>query len=290
MLLRSGRLPTSGDYAFEPKWDGFRALVSRNGDLRVKSRRGWDMTSLVPELAGLPDGLAVDGELVAFGDDGLPSFPRLCDRMLHGKRRIEVMLVVFDVLAIDGREVTRRPYWERRQLLEDLALDGDHLVDDAQPPGRRGAVGEDLRTRPRGRRRQETQRPLPPRPTRLDQDQEPRLLALPARGSGGAEPALRTRSGNRCGCRLSTARGRLHALRLRGIGAYSGQDRVTPTGIEDGMAWNRLTIVTVVLGVATLFFAVSGATGTWWPVVICGILFLIGSVMVFRERTANSRT
>lgn len=75
MLLRSGRLPTSGDYAFEPKWDGFRALVSRNGDLRVRSRRGWDMTGLVPELAGLPDGLAVDGELVAFGEDGLLSFP-----------------------------------------------------------------------------------------------------------------------------------------------------------------------------------------------------------------------
>jgi bifunctional non-homologous end joining protein LigD len=117
MLLRSGRLPTSGDYAYEPKWDGFRALVSR---------RGWDMTSLVPELAKLPDGLAVDGELVAFGDDGLPSFPRLCDRMLHGKRRIDVMLVVFDVLAVAGRDVTRRPYWDRRQLLEDLALDGDY--------------------------------------------------------------------------------------------------------------------------------------------------------------------
>ena len=75
MLLRSGRLPTSGDYAYEPKWDGFRALVARNGRLRVKSRRGWVMTSLVPELTGLPDGLAIDGELVAFGDDGLPSFP-----------------------------------------------------------------------------------------------------------------------------------------------------------------------------------------------------------------------
>ena len=84
------------------------------------------MTGLVPELAALLDGLAVDGELVAFGDDGLPSFPRLCDRMLHRKRRIEVMLVVFDVLAIDGRDVTRRPYWERRQLFEDLALEGDH--------------------------------------------------------------------------------------------------------------------------------------------------------------------
>jgi ATP-dependent DNA ligase len=76
MLLRSGRLPT-GDYAYEPKWDGFRALVSRNGHLRVKSRRGCDMTTLLPELANLPDGLAVDGELVAFGDDGLPSFPGL---------------------------------------------------------------------------------------------------------------------------------------------------------------------------------------------------------------------
>src|SRR3954451_15989630 len=126
MLLRSGRLPASGDFAFEPKWDGFRALVSRNGRLSVRSRRGWNMTSLLPELAALADGLAVDGELVAFGDDGLPSFPRLCDRMLHGKHRIEVMLIVFDVLAVDGRSVTRRPYWERRQLLEDLALDGDY--------------------------------------------------------------------------------------------------------------------------------------------------------------------
>src|SRR3954470_24189483 len=119
MLLRSARLPTSGDYAYEPKWDGFRALVSRNGKLAVKSRRGWDMTPLLPELAGLPDGLAVDGELVAFGDDGLPSFPRLCDRMLHGKHRIDVILIVFDVLAIDGQSVHRRPYSERRQLLED---------------------------------------------------------------------------------------------------------------------------------------------------------------------------
>jgi bifunctional non-homologous end joining protein LigD len=84
------------------------------------------MTPLLPELAGLPDGLAVDGELVAFGDDGLPSFPRLCDRMLRGKHRIEVILIIFDVLAIDGRAVHRRLYWERRRLLEDLALYGDY--------------------------------------------------------------------------------------------------------------------------------------------------------------------
>ena len=67
----------------------------------------------------------MDGELVAFGKDGLPSFPKLCDRMLHGKRGIDVMLIVFDLLAAAGRNVTRRPYWERRQLLEGLELDGD---------------------------------------------------------------------------------------------------------------------------------------------------------------------
>jgi ATP-dependent DNA ligase len=74
MLLRSGRLPT-GDYAYEPKWNGFRALVSRSGHLRVKSRRSGDMTSLLPELTGLPDRLAVDGELVAFGATACQASP-----------------------------------------------------------------------------------------------------------------------------------------------------------------------------------------------------------------------
>jgi bifunctional non-homologous end joining protein LigD len=126
MLARLTRELPRGALTYEPKWDGFRCLASRNGRLRAVSRRGWDMTPLLPELAALPDGLPVDGELVAFGDDGLPSFPRLCDRMLHGKHRIEIMLVIFDVLAIDGQPVHRRPYWERRQLLEALGLEGDY--------------------------------------------------------------------------------------------------------------------------------------------------------------------
>ena len=46
--------------------------------------------------------------------------------MLYGRNRIQVMLVIFDVLAIDGRSVHRRPYSERRQLLEHLDLRGDH--------------------------------------------------------------------------------------------------------------------------------------------------------------------
>ena len=94
--------------------------------------------------------------------------------------RIDVMLVVFDVLAIDGRDVTRRPYWERRQLLEDLDLEGDAWSTTPSLPGRRSAVGEGLRARLGRRRREEALGPLSARPTRLDQDQEPRLLAVSA--------------------------------------------------------------------------------------------------------------
>jgi hypothetical protein len=51
MLARSGPISRCGDWAFEVKWDGYRAIVSTEGaPLRVRSRRGWKMTDLVPEL------------------------------------------------------------------------------------------------------------------------------------------------------------------------------------------------------------------------------------------------
>ena len=119
MLARSGRLPTTRGYAFEAKWDGFRALVSQNGRRRVVSRRGWDMTPLLPELQ-VPEGVVLDGELVAFGEDGLPSFPRLCDRLLHHKRGIDVLFVAFDLLHHQGAPTLRLPYRARRERLEAL--------------------------------------------------------------------------------------------------------------------------------------------------------------------------
>jgi hypothetical protein len=77
MVARSGRLPRAQGWSFEVKWDGFRAIVCTHDGLRVRSRRGRNVARLVPELADLPDGLMLDGELVAW-EDGLPSFPRLC--------------------------------------------------------------------------------------------------------------------------------------------------------------------------------------------------------------------
>jgi bifunctional non-homologous end joining protein LigD len=92
----------------------------------VRSRRRWDMSELVPELAGLPAGCVFDGELIAFAADGLPSFPRLCERMLAGHMEIPVMFVCFDLLAEDGEPLVGLPYRERRRRLEALRPDGPH--------------------------------------------------------------------------------------------------------------------------------------------------------------------
>jgi bifunctional non-homologous end joining protein LigD len=125
MLARSGPLPT-GDYAYELKWDGFRCLISTVGRLRVLSRQWWEMTPHLPELVRLPRGLALDGELIAFGGDGKPSFPRLCQRMLHGHEDIPVMFIAFDVLHASGEPTLRLPYRQRRAILEALEFQGDH--------------------------------------------------------------------------------------------------------------------------------------------------------------------
>jgi bifunctional non-homologous end joining protein LigD len=124
MLARPAELPISSNYAFEVKWDGFRAIVSTLTGLRIRSRRGWDMTERVEELAGLPEGLVLDGELIALGDDGLPSFPRLSERVLHGHDGIGVIYVIFDVLVNAGQGVMALPYTERRTILERLELEG----------------------------------------------------------------------------------------------------------------------------------------------------------------------
>jgi bifunctional non-homologous end joining protein LigD len=124
MLSRPGPLPQFGNWSYEVKWDGFRAIVGTVGALRVRSRRGWNMTALVPELEALPAGLVLDGELVAFDDDGLPWFPSVCDRLLHGDDSIPLTLVVFDLLHERTESLLHLPYRERRARLEALELRG----------------------------------------------------------------------------------------------------------------------------------------------------------------------
>jgi bifunctional non-homologous end joining protein LigD len=123
MVARSGRLPLSGDYAYELKWDGFRAIVSTEGALRVRSRRGWDMTEHVLFLERLPVRAVMDGELVALGDDDKPDFPLLCECVLQRRSTVPLTLMLFDVLSVDGETVVREPYSERRRILETLRVD-----------------------------------------------------------------------------------------------------------------------------------------------------------------------
>ena len=124
MLAKSGKLATRGAWSFEVKWDGFRAIVSTEGPLRVRSRRGWNMTEHVGFLAQLPVDAVLDGELVAFGEDGKPDFERVCMRMLHRHAEIPLTFIAFDVLSVEGEDVRREPYRQRREILEDLRLDG----------------------------------------------------------------------------------------------------------------------------------------------------------------------
>jgi bifunctional non-homologous end joining protein LigD len=132
------------EWTHEFKWDGVRALVATDGaSVTMRSRLGNDVTAAYPELHGVAEQLGrpalLDGEIVAFDDEGVPSFSVLQSRMhLRDPGRIRmiaattpVKLLVFDVLMLDGDWLLEAPYTRRRDQLEGLALDDTFL---ATPP------------------------------------------------------------------------------------------------------------------------------------------------------------
>jgi bifunctional non-homologous end joining protein LigD len=133
----SDALPTTGEWAYEMKWDGVRAIAVVDGaSVRLTSRNGNDVTIAYPELQPLaehvPLAAVLDGEIVAVGDDGRASFQRLQARMhlrdpgmiREVAARVPVAYVLFDVLWLDGHLVTDLAYADRRRLLEGLELRG----------------------------------------------------------------------------------------------------------------------------------------------------------------------
>ena len=156
MLARLGKLPPDeARWGFEVKWDGVRAIAyARPGRLRLESRNGRDITEGYPEIRGILDQLGMreavfDGEIVAFDEDGRPSFGRLQHRMhVRGPSQVRrlmastpVVLAVFDLLFLDGRSLMRLPYEERRARLEELGLAGPAWrVPDAYPGNGRGLL------------------------------------------------------------------------------------------------------------------------------------------------------
>src|SRR4051794_7463453 len=128
MLARADSIPSGSGWTFEPKLDGFRCLVCTHAGFRARSRRGWDMSHLLPEFRrSLPESVQLDGELVALGEAGRPDFHRLSSRVLHGRPGIALTLFVFDVLAVEGLSTTMQPYSERRALLEEFELESQQV-------------------------------------------------------------------------------------------------------------------------------------------------------------------
>jgi bifunctional non-homologous end joining protein LigD len=135
MLASSGtRVPDGPQWTHEIKWDGIRVLVEvQGGRLRLWSRNENDVTMAYPELQGLAAvgrDVLLDGEIIAFAD-GVPTFAALAERMhVRNAPRAAalaqanpVTLVAFDLLRLDGKDLTGRPLSERRQALLSLGLD-----------------------------------------------------------------------------------------------------------------------------------------------------------------------
>jgi bifunctional non-homologous end joining protein LigD len=150
MLALPGSPPTGrlAEWAVEMKWDGVRALAFiENGQVRLVSRAGKDISATYPDLAGL--GAAVtggqallDGEIVAF-TDGRPDFEALQPRMhvasadaaFRLSSLIPVSYLAFDVLQADGVRLTSLPYVERRQILNTLIPNGPRWLAPPHFPG-----------------------------------------------------------------------------------------------------------------------------------------------------------
>ena len=139
LATRGTHVPTGEEWLHEVKWDGMRVIVTVRGDrLTLHSRNENDVTVSFPDLQGLAGratfggkDVVLDGEIVAFLD-GLPVFGALADRMhVASPRKAEqaaarnpVTLLLFDLLHLDGLDLTALPLEQRRQVLTDLVEEG----------------------------------------------------------------------------------------------------------------------------------------------------------------------
>jgi bifunctional non-homologous end joining protein LigD len=109
-----------------------RAIVTvADGRVQVRSRNNRDFTAHYPELQALAGatrrkGLVLDGEIIAPGPDGRPSFELLATRIPSRPSvcGTSINLMLFDVLGMNGQYTMKKPYTERRRMLEELRLDG----------------------------------------------------------------------------------------------------------------------------------------------------------------------
>lgn len=141
MLARTASALPEGDFAYEPKWDGYRCIIVRDGDhIELGSRGRKTLTRYFPELLpvarALPERCVVDSELVVrAGPPGAEhlSWDLLSQRIHPAQSRIDRLaaetpaeLVCFDLLALGDEDLTGLPFRTRRQRLEQMFRDVEH--------------------------------------------------------------------------------------------------------------------------------------------------------------------
>ena len=139
LAKRVGELPRAGAWIFEPKWDGFRALVFRDGDeILIQSRDEKSLNRYFPELLAplrenLPSRCVLDGEIVV-AQNGALDFDALQLRIHPAQSRVKLLaketpasIVFFDVLGEGSRDLRSTAFEERRSILE-------NLLSSAEPP------------------------------------------------------------------------------------------------------------------------------------------------------------
>jgi ATP-dependent DNA ligase len=130
LAKRVGELPVGNSWIFEPKWDGFRALVFRDGDeILIQSRDQKSLNRYFPELvetllSQLPPRCVLDGEIVIAAESGL-EFEVLQLRIHPAASRVKLLaqqtpasIVFFDLLCVGDRDLCSEPFQERRKQLE----------------------------------------------------------------------------------------------------------------------------------------------------------------------------
>src|SRR5207247_6788933 len=134
MLAKSVPQIPDGALSFEPKWDGFRSIIFRDGDeVEIGSRNTLPMTRYFPEIveavkANLPERCVVDGEIVVVVGQRL-EFEVLQQRIHPATSRVTRLsretpasFIAFDILASGDEDYTTRPFAQRRELLEQALL------------------------------------------------------------------------------------------------------------------------------------------------------------------------
>jgi bifunctional non-homologous end joining protein LigD len=137
LALLAPTLPVGPEWSYEVKWDGYRAFIEKRGErVSIRSRRNADLTKTYPAIAAAARTLratnvVVDGELVALGPDGQPSFQALQHRSAADS--FALAYYAFDIVECDGADLTRLPLAQRRRRLSEVVRGSSILLSEPLP-------------------------------------------------------------------------------------------------------------------------------------------------------------